>query len=230
MKLFASALPCLMMCLMVCLMPFSAAAQDVRYITDSLTVPVRSGQGTEYRIVHRGLPSGTQVSVLDVNADTGYTQIRTAGGTEGWILTRYLMDSPDASSQLAALQARYDAMIGDEDSLRAQLVSAQQALKSRDEEATRLEQALAASRKELKDIKRISANALTLDTSNRRLTEEAQVMQTRIEVLEADNQRLKDSEENQAFMNGAFAVLFGVFIALVVPRLRPKRRPSSSWA
>ena len=31
-------------------------------------------------------------------------------------------------------------------------------------------------------------------------------------------------------MNGAMAVLLGVIITLVVPRLWPKRRRSSSWA
>lgn len=212
------------------LLAAGATAQDIRYITDTLYVPVRSGQGTEFRIVHRGLPSGTRVTVGEVNDETGYAFITTDRGTEGWVLSRYLMEEEPAADRLEDLQTRYDAILGDEDSLRAQLVEAQEAEAASAAEVERLRSLVASAQTEVTEMKRISGNALTLDTNNRRLIEEAQVMQTRIEVLEADNQRLKDSEDSTAFINGALAVLLGVIIALVVPRLRPKRRPSSSWA
>ena len=54
------------------------------------------------------------------------------------------------------------------------------------------------------------------------------MLRSQIEVLEADNQRLQDQLDSEAFMNGAFAVLLGVLITLLVPRLWPKRRKSSS--
>jgi SH3 domain protein len=49
-------------------------------------------------------------------------------------------------------------------------------------------------------------------------------------MLEAENQRLHDKVDSEDFLNGALAVLLGVIITLVVPRLWPKRRKSSSWA
>ena len=212
------------------LLAASATAQDIRYITDTLYVPVRSGQGTAFRIVHRGLPSGTRVTIGEVNDETGYTYITTDRGTEGWVLSRYLMEEEPAADRLADLQGRYEAILGDEDSLRAQLVEAQETEAASAAEIERLKSVVASTQGDLTEMRRISGNALTLDTNNRRLIEEAQVMQTRIEVLEADNQRLKDSADSSAFMNGALAVLLGVIIALVVPRLRPARKPSSSWA
>ena len=129
-----------------------------------------------------------------------------------------------------ALQEKFDALTGDENSLRSQLVQAQEQTAAARAEAGDLRKQLEATREELTEVKRISGNALSLDSSNRRLIKEAQVMNTRIEVLEADNQRLKDSQDTRAFINGALAVLLGVVIALVVPRLRPKPRSSSSWA
>ena len=89
---------------------------------------------------------------------------------------------------------------------------------------------LGATSNELAEIRRISSNAVALDRSNRAMAEETEMLRSRIEVLEADNQRLQDSLDSEAFMNGAFAVLIGVMITLLVPRLWPKRRPSSSWA
>ena len=49
-------------------------------------------------------------------------------------------------------------------------------------------------------------------------------------MLESENQRLEDKLDSGAFLDGALAVFLGVIITLVVPRLWPKRRKSSSWA
>jgi SH3 domain protein len=48
-------------------------------------------------------------------------------------------------------------------------------------------------------------------------------------MLRAENQRLLDNLDSEDFMNGALAVLLGVVIALVAPRLVPQRRKNSGW-
>jgi SH3 domain protein len=48
-------------------------------------------------------------------------------------------------------------------------------------------------------------------------------------MLQAENQRLLDKLKSEDFMNGALAVLLGVIIALITPRLVPKRRKNSGW-
>ena len=205
-------------------------AQDIRYISDELFVPVRSGQGSQYRIVHRGLPSGTRVTVRESNEESGYSYVITDGGTEGWMLTRYLESERPAKDRLAELQEKYDAMLGDEDTLRSQLVAARQQTEERTRELDQMRGELENTRSELTEIRRLSGNALNLDEMNRRLAEESQVLKTRLEVLEADNLRMKESRESEAFRNGALAVLLGVVITLLVPRLWPKRRRTSGWA
>ena len=205
-------------------------AQDIRYITDELFVPVRSGQGTQYRIVHRGLPSGTRVTVRETDEESGYSLIVTDGGTEGWLLTRYLDSERPAEDRLSELQAKYKAMLGDEDSLRSQLVAAQERAETLTAEKEELRGELEETRGELTEVRRVSANALNLDQMNQRLAEESQVLKTRVEILEADNLRMKESRESQAFRNGALAVLLGVVITLLVPRLWPRRRRRSEWA
>ena len=205
-------------------------AQDIRYITDELFVPVRSGQGTQYRIVHRGLPSGTRVTVRETDEESGYSLIVTDGGTEGWLLTRYLDSERPAEDRLSELQAKYKAMLGDEDSLRSQLVAAQERAETLTAEKEELRGELEETRGELTEVRRVSANALNLDQMNQRLAEESQVLKTRVEILEADNLRMKQSRELQAFRNAALAVLLGVVITLLVPRLWPRRRRRSEWA
>ena len=109
--------------LLLAMLAGQATAQEAGYITDTLFVPVRSGQGSEYRIVHRGIPSGTQLVVNEVNEETGFSRITTAGGTEGWILSRYIMQEVPAAAQLKTLRAQNQVLMGDENSLRSQMVT-----------------------------------------------------------------------------------------------------------
>ena len=208
----------------------NATAEEVRYISDTQYVPLRSGQGTQYRIIHRGLPSGTLLVVGEVNPETGYTQVTTPNGTEGWILSQYLTEEEPARTRLKALLAREELLNSDPDSMRARYVKLE-------EDYQQLEEQLGASRSrieqlssELNEVRRVSASALVLDNSNRKLGEEAEVLKARLEVLEAENRRLQEDGESDAFMNGAFAVLIGAMITLLVSRLRPRQNRSSSWA
>ena len=55
-------------------------------------------------------------------------------------------------------------------------------------------------------------------------------LRAKVEMLEGENQRLQDKLQSEDFLNGAMAVLLGVIITLVAPRLMPKRRRNSEWA
>jgi SH3 domain protein len=83
---------------------------------------------------------------------------------------------------------------------------------------------------ELSQLKQISGKAVQLDEDNRRLVVSSEQLRSQLDMLEAENQRLHDKVDSEDFLNGALAVLLGVIITLVVPRLWPKRRKSSSWA
>ena len=51
----------------------TAHAQDTQYISDMVLVPVRSGAGSEFRILNRGLPSGTALLVFGQSDDGEWT-------------------------------------------------------------------------------------------------------------------------------------------------------------
>ena len=82
---------------------------------------------------------------------------------------------------------------------------------------------------ELHQLKQVSGKAVQLDIDNQRLVEETENLRSNVEMLRAENQRLLDNLDSEDFMNGALAVLLGVVIALVAPRLVPQRRKNSGW-
>ncbi|WP_241505969.1 TIGR04211 family SH3 domain-containing protein [Parahaliea mediterranea] len=208
----------------------SALAQDTRYISDTQYIPVRSGAGNDYRIVHRGLPSGTRLTVLETSADGDWARISTGNGTEGWLRAQYLMAEAPAATQLEQVRASGEQLRQRNSELEAELANVQTERSELSTEMSDTGAELAQVTEELAQLKQISGKAVQLDTDNRRLTEEAESLRAEVGTLEAENQRLQDKLQSGQFIDGALAVLLGVIITLVVPRLWPKRRRSSSWA
>jgi len=205
-------------------------AQDVRYISDKQYVPLRSGGGTDYRITHRGLPSGTRLTVARSSDDGLWAEITTDAGTNGWIRTQYLMNEVPAARRLDAAIKQAQQASGNSTELAAELETLKAERAQLLGQVTDSDSQLGSVSEQLNQLKQISGKAVQLDEDNRRLIIESENLRSEVETLEAENLRLKDKLSSEDFLNGALAVLLGVIITLVVPRLWPKRRKSSSWA
>ena len=208
--------------LLLALCSGSALAQD-RYIDDLVLVPLRTGAGLEQRIVHKGLASGTPVTLLQDDREKGWSMVRTREGLEGWLPSRFLQREPGARWQLAnALR-----MLGQSDDGSVTLAAAV-------EQSTAELQALGAERDrlqgELAEGRQLWAHSQELDASNRQLSEQVQVLKGRIDVLEADNRRLKDEQWQKWFVNGVWATGMGGLLTLLLPRIFQRRRRHSEWA
>lgn len=203
-------------------------SQEVHYVRDLLYVPLRSGQSAKHRIVHKGLASGTRLTLLESNSESGYSKVRTERGIEGWIPSQYISTEP-SGRQLYEQEKKAHSQLKQQNT---QLNQQLNELKTKQQQSSSEVKTLTAQRnklsEELEYIKAISANAITLDSENKKLLEENLRLKNQTDVLSADNKRLQDNSKNDAFLNGAFAVVIGVMIALIVPRLRPKK--SSEWA
>lgn len=207
-----------------------ALAQDIRYVSDKQYIPLRSGAGNDYRIVHRGIPSGTKLTVARTSADGDWAEITTAKGTSGWIRSQYLMQDMPAQNKLEAAQKQAASAVAQSTKLSQELEALQA---ERAELVGQIDSSgaeLGSVSEELSQLKQISGKSVQLDVDNRRLVEESENLRSEVEMLEAENQRLEDKLQSEDFINGAFAVVLGVIITLVVPRVWPKRRKSSSWA
>lgn len=203
-------------------------SQEVRYIRDELHVPLRSGQSSQHRIVHKGLISGTRVTVLETNESGTYSKVKTKNGTEGWIQTQYLNPQPAARDLLNAARTNISRLEEKNSELSQQLKAITSKASTAAQQLSQLSADNSEKLEELERIKTISANAIQLNEDNRRLLEENQKLKNEVEILSTDNRRLEDNHENEAFLNGGLLVLIGVMITLIVPRLWPSKR--TDWA
>ena len=213
---------------LVLLLAGESFAQGTQYIRDELYVPLRSGQGNQYRILNSSLSSGTALTVLEVDESSGWSRVRTRSGLEGWIESQYLTPQPIAADRLKRAQAEAEKLREANTDLRAQLEELRGEHTGTSAELDRLAEENRQVTAELEQLQEISANTVKIDRDNKALLQTNEMLRNQLEVLQTDNQRLRDSNENEAFLNGAIAVVIGVMIALIVPRLWPKRR--SEWA
>jgi len=202
------------------------ALAETRYVSDQLEITMRSGKSTSHGIV-RMLRSGTPVEVLDSDKDSGYTQVRTSGGKEGWVLSRFLMKGPAARERLAAAEKE----LAELELENRKMTTAMQSIKEEKSSLLKEKNSLAGeSRKtsqELAEIKRTASSALAMDSENKDLKSRVVALERNLQTLQQENESLKDRTARDWFMVGAGVVLLGIVVGLIIPRIRWRRK--SSW-
>jgi SH3 domain protein len=204
----------------------SAQAQTV-YISDEYRVPLRKSPCPRCSILHRGIKSGSALTLVETN-DEGWSHVKTKGGMDGWMPSQYLKKDLPARDQLAATKAKYD-------SLQSKHLAQSNELKSLKQDHSQLVAELKNTQSnrdgintELKNIKKISSNAISINQQNRELLEKNGILQSEIDILTAANERLTNSERNTWFLYGVFAVVMGAMLSLIIPRLKRRKR-FSEW-
>lgn len=204
------------------------AAEETRYISDVFYVPLHSGNSTKHRIIHRGLKTGTRLTLLETDNEAGFSKVTTSKGTEGWIQNQFLAATPIARIRLVEAQNKLQKLNKKLTNLEKNNSETKQSNGEIQKQATLLARQNQQLNKELDSIKKISANAINLDTNNRELLKKNEMLKIDIAELQANNSRLSDKSDKEWFFRGALAVLMGVFLAIVLPKLKPKAR-SKEW-
>ena len=205
------------------------AEQKTVYVSDIFYVPLRSGNSNKHRIIHRGLKSGTPLTLIESDLETKLSRVSTSTGIEGWIQSQYLSETMIARTQLQDIRVTHQSLrrelqtrTANETQLTEALTQSQKMLK----ELKKNNQALES---ELSQIKKLSANAINLDNNNRKLLQNNEMLKIEIAELQADNARLADKSDKEWFLRGAFAVFIGAILAIALPRLKIKSR-AKEWS
>ena len=202
-----------------------AVQAETKYVSDHLVITVRTGQGAQFQII-KTLESGEHVKVLETT-DTGYTQIETSDGTEGWVRSQYLADEPVASEKLLKTEAK--------------LLTTQTALKNAKEKLSALstehkiltknQSTLSADKtkldSELARLSEVAKKPIILDRQNRQLQEKNVTLEKDLQRLNQENHSLKDRSQREWFIAGALVLFGGIILGFIIPKLRGRKR--SSW-
>ncbi|PIW51573.1 MAG: TIGR04211 family SH3 domain-containing protein [Zetaproteobacteria bacterium CG12_big_fil_rev_8_21_14_0_65_54_13] len=192
----------------------TAASAETRYIVDQATLPMRSGQSLSFKITAM-LPSGMAVEVLE-QSEAGYSRIRTPTGKDGWILSRYLMNTPAARDRLVRAEMEL-----------AKLNELKQQKKTVEAERDQLLSTKSRLEKELGHISETAANAVEIAAENSALKETTAAAEQELESLRQQTRDIRNGAQQRWFMLGGGAILLGILLGLILPRMKVRRK--SQW-
>ncbi len=219
--------PLLIAGLLICAFSQTAFA-EIRYIDDTLRIPLRSGASTDHRIL-AFLNSGTKVDQQYLSEDDEEWAFVTVGDNkEGWVQVRYLKNTPAAKELLQLSQqelSKYKQSNREQNETIKTLKGEIKELKSQLDDLSKHSNK---SDKELEHIKDISKNAIRLDHNNTQLLEENEQLKIIQEENEQQIIKLKSSQQNQGMIYGVLAVILGIVLGLILPKM--KSRKSDGWA
>lgn len=193
------------------------------WVSDEFEIMLRSGPSTS-NAIQLMVGSGMQLEVLERDAESGYSRVRTPGGTEGWVLTRYLMNERSAREQMETLTSDLTNANTRGTSLGSQLTAIKGEYESANRRIDTLEREKAAAEKELAEIRRTAANVLGINEQNKSLMDELATAQIRADTLEQENRQLSSQTTRYWFMSGALVLLVGIILGIWLPRIRWQRR------
>lgn len=203
-----------------------AAQAETRYVTDELEIDLRSGTSLQHRIL-RMIPSGTDLEILERDEATGYTKVRTPSGVEGWILSRYLTNTPPSRVRLADTEKKLAELELQSRERVAKLSQSDQEFLKTTEELARIKDENLMLSKQLADIQRTASSALAIDAENKDLKNRMLQIEREQETLRQENLALHDRTARDWFMIGAGVLIVGIVLGLIIPRIRVRKR--SSW-
>jgi SH3 domain protein len=200
----------------------TAAGQSVRYIQDFIKVPLRTGTSTQNKIL-RMLPSGARVELLEESGD-GYARVRSEEGTEGWILSRYLMEEPSARDRLALAQKSLAAQQDENQSLKREISTLKAHAAEMDRSNKELETTNADLSQELESVRHTAGRSLAIGKENENFRQELARKNDELEALVRENAQLNDRSQRDWFLAGAGVALGGLVLGLIIPRIPWRRR------
>lgn len=205
-----------------------AAMADTQYINDEVYVPVRSGAGNQFRIIHKGIKSGTKLDVKETSSDGDWVRVVTESGLEGWVRKQYLTSKPTAQLLLTNAQLNAEKKSAQVAYLQTELQTLKTQMTELESSCGQIESNKNTCDLELKEIRALSADAINLGDRYQRLLAKHDMTQTQFDTLQAENDRLRSDGTINQWLMGAGLVFSGVLLTFVLSGLKGKSR-QSEW-
>lgn len=212
---------------LITLLVTSAAFAETAYVSDEFEITLRREKGPGKKIL-KMLPTGAKVDVTERDEEEGYALVTTDSGTEGWVLTRYLVPQPVAKDRLNVANQRIKDMRGQIKELQDRVKELESQNKSLETAGNKLTRDEAKLQKEIETIKKVSAEPLVLYEENQKLKSDLLTLQRDMQSLQQEKVNLEDTSAKNWFLIGGAVCIVGIIMGLMLPNLTGRRK--SSWS
>lgn len=191
-----------------------------RYVTDIISVPLRSDKDNQAGVLKSGLTTGTKLKFIREEEDSNknkWSQVMTPDGIEGWVRSQNLINEPTAAIKLETLTSGSSNIV--------ELQKQNMTFKSELESLNATYQTLL---KETEEMRTATTSDINMEQENQKIHREFQLVQTERDVLKAENYLLKKYDKNQQRIYGGLLVLSGIILSFILQSFGKKRR-RSDW-
>jgi SH3 domain protein len=199
---------------------------ETAFISDELDIMVRSGESSSHRIIAT-LKSGKKVNILERNPDSGYSKVKLSDTRDGWVLSRLLVSTPSAKSQLKKLQSQLINTQQEAAEAKKKWASLSEQNLGLDTRTSELEQLNTRLSRELEDLKNTASNAVEILQQRDLLQQRVVTIERELERFKRENDVLKNSDSQDWFLMGAAVLALGLLLGFILPKLSWRRK--SSW-
>lgn len=190
----------------------STAAADIYAVSNESEVPVRSGQGTEYKIVSL-LQNGEKVVSLE--EDGYWSKVRTATGREGWVLNRYLSTTPSIDDALS-LPTTNNETNKQAEKIRSMTEQPPSALQPE-------ENGIPETLQSPEPFDMENSKSLQIEEMQKKADKEIEEIRNKLAEVTIENKVLRENERIKWFLIGGGVLLIGWIIGLITCKERRRK-------
>lgn len=202
---------------------FSGVAYaGTQYVSDQLSINMRRGPGTNYKIM-KLLDAGDRLETL--SSSNGWTKVRTTSGTTGFVLTRFLSKQAAASTRIDQFQKKNQKLEVDNSDLKKELSQALHGSNKLGELKRNLVDENKKLKSQLQNIRETSADAIRIGNENKKYRQQLISLRSDVDRLKHENEALQSRREGMKI--GALILIVGIFVGLLLPMFR--RRRKGNW-
>lgn len=211
-----------------CLLPTALHADDsLRYVRDWISVPLHQEQRADSAVVHSGVKSGAELTIVQKDIGNGFTRVRTADGVEGWIASTYLIAEPTARMQLDKANTELDELRKTNSRLEQEQANIPADQKLAAQQLTQLRSDNTQLGEQLQTLQQAPNNAMQLAQENIDLKKSNTELLAQVATANTALAESRRAQNYTLFREGALAVIAGALLTALIPRLKPKKR--SEW-
>ena len=217
----------LLLLVSIFLLPATQAWSETRYVSDELSIPMRTGASNKHRIIY--FPkSGTPLTIKEKSDDGNFALVSSPGGKEGWVETQYLMNQASARDRIVTVSKKLEKARALEKQLKQQVKELNAENRELTEQVKQFQREIKSQESSMEKLKRISANPVALANENKTLENQLSKLTASNKLLMEENEQLSDESTKDWFILGAAVSLGSLLFGLLITRIN-WRRKRHSW-
>ncbi len=201
------------------LLPVTAIAQETRFVSPSISVGVRRGQGTEFKII-KLVKDGDQVEFLSENGDWAKVKIGTA---TGWMPARFLSTTAPPFKLVDILRSENEELNKENSTLNLQLAELKDLQNNTGNDLSTCIAHRDEAQSSFQKLKDATADVVAINNKLAATETEIKEVRSLLSTVQKKNNELEQKETVTWFLAGGGVLFLGWLIGLITGRSKRKR-------